>query len=309
MLPGCPAAFPFKVRLSLASQPLACCVRLFLGGALLLVGSGCTRDFNARLAPPGSAAIVQASDGTRAAPAPALAPESCLDLLARQAGAASDHPNPDETVNRQARQSATSRLMEVYGPALLAASRHQMLVRPGAGGDAVWLRLRSGSGPGGVDPSLFASLVPAERYVVPGVPRFNRVSGEGSPLVGTLRPVAPVHVAGPVPVQPVAGITWAVTVVPRFRAAGGGGCLRFCRSISTIRTSRDACIAADGRRRHRFSGGRLTPPRWRWFTAASVPNGGGCAGSWAGAGTLPPRASTRRKNPRPTRSRSCWSTG
>ena len=196
---------------------------LFLGGAWLLAGSGCTQDFNARLAPPGSAAVVQVSDGTRAAPAPALAPESCLDLLARQAGAAPAHPNPGGAANRQARQSATSRLMEVYGPALLAASRHQMLVRPGAGGDAVWLRLRSGSGPGGVDPSLFASLVPAERYVVRGVPRFNRVSGEGSPLVGTLRPVAPVHVAGPVPVQAVAGTTWAVTVVPRFRAARGGG--------------------------------------------------------------------------------------
>ena len=196
---------------------------LLVGGAWLLAGIGCAPDFNARLAPPGSAAILQASDGTRAAPEPALAPESALDLLARQTGVASDQVNPGGTENHQTRQSATRRLVEVYGPALLAAPRHQMLVRPGAGREAVVLRWRAGAGPGGVDPSLFASLVPAERYVVRGVPRFNRVPGEGSPLVGTLRPVEPVHVAGPVLTQPVAGITWAVTAVPRFRAAQGGG--------------------------------------------------------------------------------------
>ena len=189
---------------------------------MLWAGSGCAPDFNARLAPPGSAAILQASDGTRAAPVPALPPESALNLLTRQTDTGSDHASADEAENHQERQAATSRLVEVYGPALLAAPRHQMLVRPGAGQDAVVLRLRSGSGPGGVDPSLFASLVPAERYVVRGVPRFNRASGEGSPLVGTLQPLEPVHVAGPVPVKPVAGITWAVTAVPRFRAARGG---------------------------------------------------------------------------------------
>ena len=197
--------------------------RLLLGGALWLAGSGCAPDFDARLAPPGSAAILPARDGTRAAPEPALSPEASLDLLARQSDPASARADPGEAENRRTRQSATRRLVEAYGPALLAAPRHQMLVRAGAGRAAVVLRWRAGAGPGGVDPSLFASLVPAERYVVRGVPRFNRVPGEGSPLVGTLRPVEPVHVAGPVPTQPVAGITWAVTAVPRFRAARGGG--------------------------------------------------------------------------------------
>ena len=169
MLPGCPAAFPFKVRLSLASQPLACCVRLFLGGALFAGGQRLHPGFQRAAGParvrrdrPGQRRH-QGGPGTSPCAGNPVSIWSPFKPVPRR-----PNPNPGGTANRQARQSATSRLMEVYGPALLVASRHQMLVRPGVGGDAVWLRLRAGSGPGGVDPSLFASLVPAERLRGPG---------------------------------------------------------------------------------------------------------------------------------------------
>ncbi len=154
---------------------------------------------------------------------PIQSPQLCLDLLARPDGVHSHRSTiPDNDGQRNERQHATARFLEVYGPALLAAPRHDLLVRPGPGRDAVLLRLRTGSGPGGVDPSLFGSLVPAERYVVRGVPRFARVSGQGTPCVGTLRPLAPVHGPDSEPAKPVAGIAWAVTAVPQFRPASGG---------------------------------------------------------------------------------------
>ena len=196
----------------LAPKTFAC---LLLGGALGLAGSGCTRDFSARLAPPGSAAIVRTSDGTRAVPVPTLTAGYCLDRLA--------HPPAKSAAGEQADQLATARLVELYAKALLAAPGHDLLVPTGPGGaNAVLLRLRAGRGPGGVAPALFSSLVPADDYVVRRVPCFSRVPGVGSPLVGTLQPVEPVHIAGPLPAKPVAGVAWAVTAVPEFRSASRG---------------------------------------------------------------------------------------
>ncbi len=45
---------------------------------------------------------------------------------------------------------------------------------------------------------------------------FARTRGEGTPLVGTLRPMLPVSVPEPVVLKPVPGLTWAVTAVPVF---------------------------------------------------------------------------------------------
>ena len=193
-------------------------VGFVLGGTSLLL-SGCARDFSARLAPPGSAAILQAGDGIRAAPVPVHPTRFYLDLLAQSDGV---HPHGSTTPDNDERQTATARLLEEYGPALLAAPRHKLLVRPEPEKNAVLLRLRTGRGPGGVDPALFASLVPAERYVVRGVPRFGRVSGQGTPCVGTLRPLAPVQGPDSEPAKPVAGIAWTVTAVPEFHAAARG---------------------------------------------------------------------------------------
>ncbi len=113
-------------------------------------------------------------------------------------------------------RQAAAQLIDAYGAGLLAAPRCTLRVPSGPGGGSWRLILRRGAGPGGVEPGRFASLEPTDHFRVEGGPETVRTVGKGVPLVGTLKPVLAVHVAGLVPPQPVAGLAWAVTAVPVF---------------------------------------------------------------------------------------------
>ena len=156
--------------------------------------SGCTQDFRVRRVEVESTARTQEQDPRTphdAGKMPAL---------------------PTNTANLATRRRATEQWMDTYGAALLAAPGHTLRV-PMASGRSVSLRLTRGKGPGGVEPSRFASLEPADHFAVTDVNRYSGTPGAGVPLVGALRPTLPVNVFGPAAPQPVVGFRTAVTVV------------------------------------------------------------------------------------------------
>lgn len=181
---------------------------LLAAGALCLLASGCAQSFNARPIP---AASVASAETGGAGVVRAGSAASCLHVLA-QADAGSDEAT---------RRAATLRLIELYAPALLAAGDRTIQVADGTG-RMFRVRLRRGLGPGGVNPSRFVALEPVDRFAVSGVQRFSRTSGEGAPLVGTLRPILPVGLPEPTAPRPAAGLVWAVTAMPVSDPAAGG---------------------------------------------------------------------------------------
>ena len=173
------------------ARPLA-----VVGLCLALIGTGgCTQEFRVRRVQPGSAAATaRAAD-----PSTSWTAAQCLDALEKRDGAQ--------------RQQATTRLVELYASALLAAPAHTLTLPLGTG-RSFRLSLRRGEGPGGVGPSDFEALEPVGYFVVTEVESFNRTPGEGAPLIGRLKPVSPVNTPGPVAPQPVDGLVRAVTAVP-----------------------------------------------------------------------------------------------
>ncbi len=182
------------------------CAVTWCGAVGSIVLGGIAPGLHARPEPP--AAVVETRTGTGRTWSAA----ACLDVLEN---------TPVRPASRPLRREAAARLLELYGPALLMASNHALRLEDG-GGRPVRLRLRRGAGPGGVEPSRFVALEPADRVPRGGLPRFAPAAGEGVPLVATLRPVSPVNVPGPVPTRPVAGLAWAVTAVPVLRPPTAG---------------------------------------------------------------------------------------
>ena len=121
--------------------------------------------------------------------------------------------NPHGPAGQAARQQAAGRLLDLYASALLTAPGHVLQVPDGAGG-TVRVRLRRGAGPAGMEPERFVDLEPTSHFTVRSEAGLVQTPGEGVPLAGTLRPMFPVSVPGPVAPQPIEGIVWAVTAVP-----------------------------------------------------------------------------------------------
>lgn len=126
--------------------------------------------------------------------------------------------NPRGPAGQEGRRQAAGRLLDLYASALLAAPGHVLQVPDGAGG-TVRLRLRRGAGPAGMEPERFVSLEQASHFVVRSEAGLVQTPGEGVPLAGTLQPMLPVTVPGPVAPQPIEGVVWAVTAVPVARGA------------------------------------------------------------------------------------------
>ena len=183
--------------------------------------SGCARDFHAQLEKPAPVVVTRAGDEARPAdPAQTWSTGSCLHTMEKIAVERLERSPASDLAGRVARRSVTTRLVELQAPALLAAPDHALRLLAGPG-RPYRLCLRRGAGPGSVDPSRLVALNPADRFHVTGVPGFSHTPGEGTPLVGTLRPTLPVSCPGLVTASPVSGLTWAVTAVPRFDLPGG----------------------------------------------------------------------------------------
>jgi pimeloyl-ACP methyl ester carboxylesterase len=157
---------------------------------------GCTRDFSVRR-------IQAAATGS----VPARSADQCFRTLQE-----SERATSSDSAAQTARRQAITRLVELYGSALLAAPGHTLQVSTSSGRSCS-LSLRQGEGAGGIDPSCFTALEPTDDFVVSGVDHYSRTSGQGAPLVGTLRPMEPVHSLSSVTAQPVAGFERALTAV------------------------------------------------------------------------------------------------
>lgn len=166
--------------------------------------SACTHDFDVR-----RASGVPPLDPTVA---PGVA-QQCLQTLRQTPSRFEATPSAD---HQAARRTATESLLTLYGPTLLTSPRHTLRV-PLETNRTLTLRLRRGEGAGGVDPSDYVSLEPADRFIVERVDHFSRTPGEGVPVVGQLHPVLPVDSPETVPVQPVKGFVRALTVVAAVR--------------------------------------------------------------------------------------------
>ena len=156
---------------------------------LLVVGAtGCTSDFRVRRIDSAAAS---------------LSAQQCFSTLGHDAS------NP---ARRAARRQATDRLLTLYANALLTAPGRTLRV-PIESGQTLTLTLRRGMGQGGADPSDYTALEPTDNFVVDRVDRHSQTSGEGAPLVGTLRPLTPVNSPDVTPAKPIAGAVRAVTAV------------------------------------------------------------------------------------------------
>jgi hypothetical protein len=93
---------------------------------------------------------------------------------------------PSSLVDQETRRRATEQWIDAYGASLLAAPDHTLWV-PMTSGRSFSLRLTRGKGPGGMEPSRYTSLEPADHFAVTKVDRYSGTPGEGVPLVGLIR--------------------------------------------------------------------------------------------------------------------------
>jgi hypothetical protein len=77
---------------------------------------------------------------------------------------------PSSLVDQETRRRATEQWIDAYGASLLAAPDHTLWV-PMTSGRSFSLRLRRGKGPGGMEPSRYTSLEPADHFAVTKVDR------------------------------------------------------------------------------------------------------------------------------------------
>ncbi len=181
--------------------------------------NGCAGNFALKRVAPSPEVAFQAAATSSADQADefrlAAANERSLCLLS---GSRSEHNGP---ALAQARREAAESLLNRYSPALLRTPRHSLLV-PLPEGHSLRLRLRCGVGPGGIAPDKFVGLEPTDHFVVKTRAKIVQVSGVGVPLVGTLRPVAPVSAEHSSATTKLPGMIWAVTAVPVPQAVAGG---------------------------------------------------------------------------------------
>jgi hypothetical protein len=97
-----------------------------------------------------------------------------------------------DQVDQETRRRAAAQWIDAYGASLLAAPDHTLWV-PMTSGRSFSLRLRRGNGLGGMEPSRYTSLEPADHFAVTKVDRYSGTLGEGVPLVGALKPILPVN--------------------------------------------------------------------------------------------------------------------
>jgi hypothetical protein len=184
---------------------IARCLAVACLSLIVICMSGCTQDFLVR-----RVKAVPTMARSESAGKPPAQTQERSPRIPREGGAMPTLPS--SLVDQETRRRATEQWIDAYRASLLAAPDHTLWV-PMTSGRSFSLRLRRGKGPGGMEPSRYTSLEPADHFAVTKVDRYSGTPGEGVPLVGALKPILPVNASGLTAPQPVAGFHAAVTAV------------------------------------------------------------------------------------------------